>query len=237
MGRSIVMPLNYLTAAADRIAGGDLAVALRDESEDEIGHLTRVFNQMANRLRRSHQDIESVHQTLREQNELLGTLAVTDSLTGLYNRKKLDDILSDQFVRFQRNRRPFALLMLDLDDFKGINDRDGHATGDEVLVKVASILSQSVRTIDYVARYGGDEFVAILTETTMEEALEVAERIRSSVDVLIIPARNHLISVTVSIGVAPSREGDNSPEMMLFRADHALYQAKSAGRNQVQTAI
>ena len=237
MGRSIVMPLNYLTAAADRIAGGDLAVALRGESEDEIGHLTRVFNQMADRLRRSHEDVESVQQTLRDQNELLATLAITDSLTGVYNRKKLDDILADQFVRFRRNQRPFALLMLDLDNFKAINDSAGHAAGDEVLARVAAILRQSVRTVDYVARYGGEEFVAILTETTMEEALEVAERMRSGVDILRIPAGNHLISITVSVGVAHSREGDHSPGMMLFRADHALYQAKRAGRNCVQTAF
>src|SRR5258707_15627255 len=103
MGRSIVTPLNNLTAAADRIAGGDLAVTLRDDSADEIGHLTRVFNQMTDRLRRSYQDIELVHQTLQEQNELLGTLAITDSLTGLYNRKNLDEILADQFVRFRPN--------------------------------------------------------------------------------------------------------------------------------------
>lgn len=237
MGRSIVTPLNNLTAAADRIAGGDLAVTLRDDSADEIGHLTRVFNQMTDRLRRSYQDIELVHQTLQEQNELLGTLAITDSLTGLYNRKKLDEILADQFVRFRRNRRPFAVLMLDLDNLKAINDRDGHAAGDEVLAQVAAILRQSVRDVDYVARYGGDEFVAILTETSMEAALEVAERIRSAVDTLIIRAGNHLFSVTVSVGVAHSHEGDNSPGMMLFRADHALYKAKGAGRNRVQSAI
>ena len=236
MGRSIVTPLNALTAAADRIARGDLSVALRDDCADEIGHLTRVFNLMTDRLARSHADVETVHRTLREQNELLGTLAITDSLTGLYNRKKLDEILVEQFARFRRKHRPFALLMLDLDNFKAINDSYGHAAGDEVLVKVASILRQSVRTVDYVVRYGGEEFVAVLAETTAEEALEVAERIRSGVDIPSIRAGNQVISVTVSVGIAQSREGDDSPEMMLFRADHALYEAKRAGRNRVCSA-
>ncbi|MEO8751527.1 MAG: diguanylate cyclase [Casimicrobiaceae bacterium] len=236
MGRSIVTPLNALTVAADRVARGDLPVALRDDCADEIGQLTRVFNLMTDRLRRSNADVEAVQRTLREQNELLGTLAITDGLTGLYNRKKLDEILADQFARFRRNHHPFALLMLDLDNFKAINDSYGHAAGDEVLVKVASILRQSVRDIDYVARYGGEEFAAVLAETTSEEALVVAERIRVGVDIPSIRAGNQVIAVTVSVGIAQSREGDDSPAMMLFRADHALYEAKREGRNRVRSA-
>ena len=110
-------------------------------------------------------------------------LAVTDGLTGLYNRKKLDEILADQFARFRRHRRPFALLMLDLDNFKSINDSYGHVAGDEVLKEVAAMLKQSVRTVDYVARYGGEEFVVVLVETPLGAALDVAERIRAVVEV------------------------------------------------------
>jgi diguanylate cyclase (GGDEF)-like protein len=237
MGRSIVTPLDSLIAAADGIAHGDLNVQLRGTPAGEIGHLTRVFNMMTDRLRRSHAEVRAANQTLQEQNRLLETLAITDSLTGLYNRKKLDDILADQFARFRRNHRPFAVLMLDLDHFKSINDNYGHVAGDEVLVDVAAILKKSVRNVDYVARYGGEEFVVVLVETALDVALDIAERIRSEVEIPRFGAGNTLISLTVSLGVTHSREGDGGPEEVLARADNALYEAKRAGRNQVQYAM
>ncbi len=236
MGRSIVRPINSLIAAADGIASGDLTVQLRRAPAGEIGQLTRVFNMMTGRLQRSHAEVRAANRALQVQNQALETLAVTDSLTGLYNRKKLDDILADQFARFRRNHRPFALLMIDLDNFKSINDSYGHGAGDEVLASVAAILKQSVRTIDYAARYGGEEFVVVLVETTLDVALDIAERVRSEVEIPRFGARNKLISVTVSLGVAHSREGDDGPEQALARADRALYDAKHAGRNQVQYA-
>ena len=192
---------------------------------------------MTDRLRRSHAEVQAANQALQEQNQLLETLAVTDGLTGLYNRKKLDDILADQFARFRRNHRPFAVLMLDLDNFKSINDNYGHVAGDEVLANVAAILKQSVRTVDYVARYGGEEFVVVLVETALDAALDIAERIRAEVKIPRFSASNKLISVTVSLGVTHSRESDDDPEEVLARADHALYEAKRAGRNQVQYAM
>jgi diguanylate cyclase (GGDEF)-like protein len=237
MGRSIVTPLKSLIAAADGIARGDLTVQLRGAPAGEIGHLTRVFNMMTDRLRRSHADVQAANQALQEQNQLLEKLAVTDSLTGLYNRKKLDDILADQFARFRRNHRPFAVLMLDLDNFKSVNDEYGHVAGDEVLADVAKILKQSVRNIDHVARYGGEEFVVVLVETALDEALDIAERIRSVVEGPRFGANNKVIPFTVSLGVTHSRESDHGPEEALARADHALYEAKRAGRNQVQFAM
>ena len=236
MGRSIVTPLNSLIAAADGIAHGDLSVQLRGAPAGELGQLTRVFNMMTERLRRSHADVQAANEALQEQNQLLETLAVTDSLTGVYNRKKLDDILADQFARFRRNQRPFAVLMLDLDNFKSINDNFGHVAGDSVLAYVAAILKQSVRNVDYVARYGGEEFVIVLVETALDAALEIAERIRAEVEVPHFGVTNQLIAVTVSLGVTHSRDGD-SPEEALARADRALYKAKRAGRNQVKYAM
>ena len=237
MGRSIVAPLKRLIAAADGIAHGDLTVQLRDAPAGEIGQLTRVFNMMTDRLRRSHADVRAANEALQRQNELLEALAVTDSLTGLYNRKKLDDILVEQFARFRRNKRPFVAVMLDLDNFKLINDTHGHVVGDAVLANVAEILKQSVRNIDYVARYGGEEFVVVLVETALGAALEIAERIRAEVEVPRVRSGDALISVTVSLGVAHSREDDGGPDGVLARADHALYAAKHAGRNQVQCAM
>jgi diguanylate cyclase (GGDEF)-like protein len=237
MGRSIVTPLNSLIAAADRIARGDLTVQLRGAPAGEIGHLTRVFNLMTDRLQRSRSEVEAASRVLRAQNRALETLAITDGLTGLYNRKKIDDILAEQFARFQRNHRPFAVLMLDLDNFKLVNDNFGHVAGDEVLAAVAAILKRAVRKIDYVARYGGEEFVVVLVETTLGAALDVAERIRSEVEIARLGLGDRLLSVTVSLGVTHSCEDNDGPEYMLARADRALYEAKRAGRNQVQCAM
>jgi diguanylate cyclase (GGDEF)-like protein len=237
MGRSIVTPLNSLIAAADGIARGDLTVHLRGAPAGEIGQLTRVFNMMIDRLRRSYAEVQAANQVLQQQNQLLEALAVTDGLTGLYNRKKFDEILANQFTLFRRNRRPFAVLMLDLDNFKSINDNYGHGLGDAVLADVAAMLKQSVRAVDYVARYGGEEFVVVLVETALDAALDIAERIRSVVEIPRVQAGNTLIAVTVSLGVTHSRESDDGPEEALARADHALYAAKLAGRNRVQYAM
>lgn len=236
MGRSIVTPLNTLIVAADDIAHGDLTVQLRGAPVGEIGHLTRAFNLMTDRLRLSDAQVRAANQALEEQNQLLEELVVTDSLTGLYNRKKLDDILADQFARLQRSRRPFALLMLDVDNFKAVNDTYGHAAGDEVLAEVAGILKRSVRNVDYVARYGGEEFVVVLVETALDAALDIAERIRSEVENFRYGTSDTRISVTVSLGVTHSLERDVRPQQVLERADHALYEAKRAGRNQAQCA-
>ena len=234
MGRSIVTPLDSLIGAADRIASGDLAVRLRVANEGEIGHLTRVFNKMVDRLSHSREEVGAANQVLQEQNQLLETLSVTDSLTGLFNRKKLDDILADQFARFRRTQRPFAVLMLDIDNFKALNDTYGHLAGDQVLSNLAAILLRSVRNVDFVARYGGEEFVVVLVETRSEAALQIAERIRSLVETPRLAATNELISVTVSLGVAESHPDDSRPEDVLARADRAMYDAKHAGRNKVR---
>jgi diguanylate cyclase (GGDEF)-like protein len=236
MGRSIVTPLNSLIAAADGIARGDLSVRLRDVSGGEIGHLTRMFNMMADRLRRSRAEVQATNQALQAQNQLLETLAITDSLTGLYNRKKLDEILAEQFARFRRNHQPFAVLMLDLDNFKLINDTYGHVVGDQVLVDIAAILRQSIRNIDHASRYGGEEFVVVLVETEAEEALAVAQRVRSRVENSSLASSDGRVSATVSVGVARCRDEDSGPEAALARADQALYQAKHSGRNCVQLA-
>jgi diguanylate cyclase (GGDEF)-like protein len=237
MGRSIVRPLQKLITAADRIADGDLEVRLAATRNDELGHLTRVFNGMADRLRQNHADIMAASQAMQQQNRVLETLSITDSLTGLYNRSKLDAILSDQIARFKRTQREFTLLMMDIDHFKTLNDTYGHLTGDEVLAAVAQILVQSIRSIDYAARYGGDEFIIILVETSAEQALRTAERICDQVEGMIYNIDSSSIAVTVSIGIVQCQPGDETPTAVLARADMALYEAKRAGRNRAHCGI
>lgn len=236
MGRSIVMPLRRLIGAAERIAGGDLAVQLPAARDDEIGRLTRAFNQMTDSLRRGRIEIESASQALEQQNQLLERLSVTDSLTGLYNRRKLGEILTDQIERYRRNRRSFSVLMLDIDHFKPLNDSHGHLLGDEVLAQVADILARTIRNVDFAARYGGEEFVIVLVETSAQAALDTAERIRATVADASYGAEEQHITVTVSVGVAECREDDTTAEALIARADQALYQAKDAGRNRVHCA-
>lgn len=237
MGRSIVQPLQKLIAAADRIADGDLQVRLTATRNDELGHLTRVFNGMVGRLRQNHADIMAANQAMQQQNRVLETLSITDSLTGLYNRSKLDAILSDQLARFRRTQREFTLLMMDIDHFKTLNDTYGHLAGDEVLAAVAQILVQSIRSIDYAARYGGDEFIIILVETSAEQALKTAERICNQVEGMVYNIDSSSIAVTVSIGIVQCQPADETPTAVLSRADRALYEAKHAGRNRAHCAL
>jgi diguanylate cyclase (GGDEF)-like protein len=236
MGRSIVGPLQRLIGAADRIAGGDLDVRLTATRNDELGRLMLVFNQMADRLRHSHAEIMAANQAMQQQNRVLETLSITDSLTGLYNRSKLDAILSDQLARFKRTQREFTLLMMDIDHFKTLNDTYGHITGDEILTAVARILAQSIRSIDYAARYGGDEFIIILVETSSDLALKTAERIRARVESMRYTSHGSTILVTVSIGIVQCQSGDMTPTAVFARADSALYEAKHAGRNRAHCA-
>ncbi len=236
IGRSIVTPLQRLIGAAEHIAGGNLAVQLPAARDDEIGRLTRVFNQMTDSLRRGRAEIEAASQTLQQQNQQLERLSVTDSLTGLYNRRKLAEILTDQIARYQRNRRAFSVLMLDIDHFKALNDNYGHLLGDEVLAQVANILAQTIRNVDFAARYGGEEFVIVLVETSSQAALDTAERIRAKVADASYGAAEQRIAVTVSIGIAECSEDDATDEAVIARADQALYQAKDAGRNRVHCA-
>lgn len=233
IARSIVTPLDALANAVDRIATGDLAVTLRACDDAEVGRLTRAFNAMVERLRRSRVKTQRARRALQRQNRLLEGLSITDALTGLANRKRLDAVLAEQMALSRRTRRPFAVVMLDLDHFKTLNDTQGHLAGDRVLVGVGGALKRCIRTVDHAARYGGEEFVVVLVEPTLQGALDTAERMRATIEALRISVGDRLLSVTASVGVAQCRDDDARPEDILARADSALYEAKHGGRNRV----
>ena len=163
------------------------------------------------------------------------SLALTDSLTGLHNRRYLSTHLEALMHRMVESEKPLALLMADIDHFKPINDTYGHAVGDEVLCEVAQRMTRGVRGFDLVVRYGGEEFVVVMPDTPGDVAVAVAERLRQTIaagPVTVAEAAAN-VPVTISIGVA-TREGPNdTPETLLKRADDALYAAKNAGRNRV----
>lgn len=161
-----------------------------------------------------------------------------DSLTRLSNRSHFQEQLYRETVRSRRNLQPFSLLLFDIDHFKRVNDRYGHLQGDQVLRQVAQEATRALRTSDFVARFGGEEFAVILPETREGEARELAERLRSTLAGLSVPSDSGSIGVTVSIGVATfgARAGITSKDELVLAADRALYASKEAGRNRVTTA-
>jgi diguanylate cyclase (GGDEF)-like protein/PAS domain S-box-containing protein len=166
--------------------------------------------------------------------QALAQLAIRDSLTGLFNRRELEARLEEEVNRAHRYQRPVTLLWLDLDHFKSINDRYGHGRGDEALCQLSRVLEYSVRSVDVVGRYGGEEFAVILPETSVAGAVQVCERIREAIEQATVETGEAAIQYTISMGVAPAN--GNIPGYMawLEQADKALYVAKESGRNQVR---
>lgn len=164
----------------------------------------------------------------------LAQLAATDALTGLANRRTLDQVLRHEWFRAQRSGQPLSLLMIDADHFKAFNDRHGHQSGDDALRSLAKVISAKVRRpADLAARYGGEEFSVILAETDSQGAQQIAEQIRATVEQLPLVAGAES-PITVSIGISTwTTSAEISLEQLLFAADKALYQAKEAGRNRV----
>lgn len=163
-------------------------------------------------------------------------LAITDALTGLYVRRYFLERAQEELARAKRHGLPSTLLIADLDRFKGKNDTYGHLVGDIVLKEVARLLQQNLREVDLVARYGGEEFIFLLIETSVEQAMLIAQRLRQLVELHPIRAYDELLSQTISIGIAGFPEDADILEDLIRQADTALYAAKSAGRNRVMRA-
>ena len=165
----------------------------------------------------------------------LELLSETDALTGLMNRRALERLATREIAIARRRRAPLALIILDLDRFKRVNDNHGHVAGDAALVSAARSISDGMREVDLLARYGGEEFVALLPDTTQDEAIEVAERLRAGLERLTIHHQRKEIRLSASFGVTTMTQNDICMEEILHRGDIALYQAKHNGRNQVVT--
>lgn len=171
----------------------------------------------------------------KKLNEEVRRLASEDPLTGLYNRRHLLELAEQEISRASRYGHPFSLLIIDLDYFKQINDTYGHLTGDEVLVYFANFLKEALRSIDIIGRFGGDEFVVLLPETSSETALLTAQRLSKTIGKSPCHTQKGDLLFTLSIGVSSDEQikADTDIYDLLERADRALYQAKSLGRNQV----
>jgi len=231
-------PLGQLSDAARRIARGELDVRLPDAGgSGEIALLIRTFNEMSTTLLANRKEIEEANRRLQRQNqelqganEVLEQLSITDGLTKLHNHRFFQDYLTREIKRVRRSGEPLAMLLLDIDDFKRLNDRLGHAAGDQLLKAIGRTLNDSVRESDFLARYGGEEFVVLAPGTNLHGALHLAEKIRCTVSEssFILDESMRIVKVTVSIGVA-QYQGDRKGFFM--NADRALYQAKAAGKD------
>jgi diguanylate cyclase (GGDEF)-like protein len=229
--RSIVRPIHSLSEAAARFASGDLEVDIPTSTRaDELGILTRAFGEMISMLRQNQSELE-------KKNRKLERLSVTDGLTRLYNHRYFQKEIAREMRRSRRSGDPLSLILIDVDDFKKLNDRWGHATGDNALVALAKALRKNSRNTDVLARYGGEEFALLTLNSSFESALKLAEKIRQAVASVEIPIKGDPdaapLHITVSIGVAQF-EGDEN--RFFTEADRALYVAKEQGKDRVAFA-
>jgi diguanylate cyclase (GGDEF)-like protein len=238
LDRLVVKPVRTLQGAVRRMGEGHLSTRVPQLRGSELGELTDVINRMAAALQHERENLEKAvadrTRELQEANARLERLAVTDGLTGVFNHRRFQEQLQGELLRSERHNRPMAVLMVDVDFFKKVNDAMGHPAGDELLRRLAEVLSRDLRQTDMIARYGGEEFGVILPETTKSEAMQVAERMRQAVENRInTPESSWPTRVTVSIGVATFPEDGRTGEQVLTAADQAMYVAKRAGRNRV----
>ena len=220
------IPVVFLTARTDMT---DVVAGLRAGAHDYLKKPFEPEELLARVGSAIH--VKQLQDELRDRNAALDHVSRTDALTGLYNRRHLDEVLTLRHAEARRHQEPLSLLLLDIDHFKHVNDTHGHPTGDMVLREFAHRLNNQLRIGDIAGRWGGEEFLVILPHTELTGAVEVAERIRAAFAATPITAGAAHITVTVSGGCCAG-PGD-SPEELLHRADTGLYQAKTAGRNQI----
>ena len=176
--------------------------------------------------------VQDVTEIVSYENKLI-TMSKTDALTGVCNRRYLEDRLKEELARHTRYRRPLSLMIFDIDYFKKINDTYGHQCGDFILTSVVSTVRASLREIDIFARYGGDEFCCVLPDTPLSAAHILADRIRGDVMRGEYVFGDENIPVTVSIGISAFDEAVDNTDSLFKNADNALYEAKRTGRNKV----
>jgi diguanylate cyclase (GGDEF)-like protein len=231
MLRNFSAPLKRLVAATQEVSEGRFPEFRETEKRDEIGYLWNQFAAMVHSLHDKQEEIGRVHAKLEQ-------LATTDALTGLYNRRYLDDLFPKLSSDAQRQGKALTVIVADLDKFKDINDRHGHHVGDDALVHFSTILKDCTRISDFVFRTGGEEFL-ILVSGDLESGLALAEKVRGTLEATPLTTGDLTIAMTASFGVAQMEAEDGRHDSMSVlssmsnRADKLLYAAKRAGRNRV----
>ncbi len=222
----VLTPVAALDNAMLKVKSGDLRPADLPSGSGEIGRLINHFSDMAEAIRNHTEELET---RVKDRTQALNELTKLDPLTGLLNRRGMNLQLTQEIDRSHRQQNTFGIIWLDLDHFKTINDSFGHAVGDRALVNVAGLLKAGIRPYDHAARWGGDEFLVLLSpcdETTLQQ---IGERLRLSIEQTGLPEGR---KITVSVGSCLAQPGDQL-ERLLKSADDALYEAKASGRNRM----
>ncbi|MDP1896337.1 MAG: GGDEF domain-containing protein, partial [Sulfurimicrobium sp.] len=184
-------------------------------------------------LEQAKKENRRLEQMVKERTEEIEKLSNTDGLTGLWNRRHLEEMLKQEFQRASRHGHSLTVMLLDLDHFKHVNDTYGHLGGDEVLREAATRVRSALRHTDFVARYGGEEIVVILIDTPLSCATVVGEKLREAIANNPVNYEGKDILVTTSIGISAIHADDTCPQNILERADIGLYRSKEGGRNRV----
>jgi diguanylate cyclase (GGDEF)-like protein len=243
IAQSILRPIKGLALGARRINEGLVGVKIPRGGRDEIGMMIETFNEMAMKITLSQAELQYKNKMLNSKNDelqektlQLEKLSVTDGLTGLFNHRHFWNLMNTEMTRVSLNAANLALVLVDLDDFKRVNDKFGHSVGDVLLKTIADVLKETVRDTDIVARYGGEEFAVMLPDTDESGVQNVAEKLRAAVETIrfSVPDTDIVLKVTVSIGVSVFR---GNRREFFNAADRALYQSKAAGKNCVHYAL
>ncbi|MFQ5473475.1 MAG: diguanylate cyclase [Dehalococcoidia bacterium] len=232
IARSIIKPLTSLEETATAASQGDLSARAPATGPRELAHLGGVLNHMMSAVESHTLELSKAYAEIKTRNQQLTDAraqALTDPLTGLGNHRSFHRRIRDEVSNVENTDRPISLIMFDIDGFKHVNDTLGHLAGDELLRDVTSRLESAIQLSD-AYRYGGDEFAVLLVDRDRREAVVIAEQLRASVASLTPP---HSERLTISLGVCSFPEMAASAEEMVYRADMAMYWAKSTGKNRV----
>lgn len=235
--RRVVAPLNEMSEVAQRFSAGDLSARTAVTRSDEIGLLAASLNNMAEEIARKHSQIVTLNDELEERvmerTAQLRELAAREPLTGLYNRRHFSETLARRFSEARRYGTELSLLMMDMDDFKAVNDSHGHQVGDELLMLAALTISSQLRAADVAARYGGDEFIILMPHSDASQAQALARRITECFHAE-CAAKHPGIKISLSVGIAGITGCNAATDDEFIRsADRALYEAKSLGKNRI----
>jgi diguanylate cyclase (GGDEF)-like protein len=214
---------HVVTVAVDvtrRMLAEEALKATKEEAEAARDQVSNLLKNLA-----------IAHTELEQKNRDLEKLSITDRLTGLYNRRKLDEEIAEEYARAKRSHLPLSVIMMDIDRFKSVNDNLGHQAGDRVLSEFANILRRTIREVDLVGRWGGEEFMIQCPGTDLGGAVSLAEKLRETIATHVFEDGGRM---TGSFGVTDLRPNETLDEM-IKRADDALYRAKKSGRNRVES--
>jgi diguanylate cyclase (GGDEF)-like protein len=236
--RHFIVPLTALTENVRLVPDASMNTPVNITSNDEMGALAQALNRMKSEINESRQKLEQYAATLESQVEErtreLKLLAITDPLTGAYNRGHFFRLAEQLFAEAKRLDHPFSVAIFDLDHFKIINDHYGHAVGDQALKQATQVMQSQIRQMDVLGRYGGEEFVVALPAAGIEDALQIAQRIAAVIREHLFESDGQHFNITISGGIA-QRNGSINEDMgnIMLKADKALYQAKEKGRDMI----